>query len=197
MKINSNLNLVVAHENDEGEKTFIHARPLSREIFRENFVILSKVYSAIFAQGIGIISGPRMAYLMLEMTARDSGLWDGKAGVENTLVKHIINGATAILPADGKGWKSVPLEVAIEQGAVDAEEILGEIVFFTCVCGISKREQVSEVMKAVNGIWGSQVTSLNATEFVNSLKISPPEETTDESPERGLQNGKTALSIPS
>ncbi|EKM5742879.1 hypothetical protein PU345_002156 [Enterobacter kobei] len=197
MKINNNLNLVVTHENDDGDKVYVHARPLSREIFRENFVILSKVYSALFSQGLGIIAGPRAAYMMLEMTARDAGVWEGKSGVENTLVKHIINGCTAILPVEGKGWKSIPLEVAIEQGTVDPDEVLGEIVFFTCICGINKREQVPDLMSAVSGIWGSQVTSSDATAFANSLKTSPPEETTEEKPEPPPRNGKTVSSIPS
>ncbi|MHA1063414.1 hypothetical protein ACR9GP_05830 [Enterobacter ludwigii] len=197
MKINSNLNLVITHENDDGDKVYIHARPLSREIFRENFVILSKVYSAIFAQGLGIISGPRTAYLMLEMIAKDGGIWEGKSGIENTLVKHIINGCTAILPVEEKGWKSIPLEVAIEQGVVDADEVLGEIVFFTCICGINKREQVPDLMKAVSGVWGSQVTSSDATDFANFLKTPPPEETTDGKPENAPPSGRTVSSIPS
>ncbi|MFV2514418.1 hypothetical protein ACNIU7_28935, partial [Escherichia coli] len=75
MKIARNLNQIKPVQTEKG-KALIHATPISKEVIKEHFFILSKTFSAIFSDGLGVVAGPRVAFLMLERISRDSGLWD-------------------------------------------------------------------------------------------------------------------------
>lgn len=171
MKISRKMNLVVPVETEIGT-AYIHSTPISKEVYREHFFILSKTFSAIFSEGLGVVAGPRIAYLMLERICVDSGIWDGASGVRNTLVNEIIRLSNLVYPVEGKGWDTKPLEVAIEREIVDLDEVIGELVFFTCVSSINKPSQAAGLMKQVNGLWNSQITSLPLTEWMRSLPTS-------------------------
>lgn len=176
MKIARNMNLVIPVETEMGS-AYVHATPISKEVYREHFFILGKVFSAIFSEGLGVVAGPRIAYLMLERVCLDTKVgegnaWDGPLGVRNTLVNEIIRLANLVYPVEGKGWDTKPLEVAFEREIVDLEDVIGELVFFTCVSSINKPVQASGLMKAVNGMWNSQISSLNLTDWMRSLVTS-------------------------
>lgn len=182
MRINKALNLVIPVDWEKGGQIFVHSTPISREVFEQYFIVISKTFAAIFSQGLGAVAGPRIAYLMLKKTAEDIGLWAGPAGVGVGLMAEIIRLSNVMMP-DKNGWKSIPLQSAIDKGMLDSEtiaEIEGELVFFTCVSMMNKRNQVEPIMETVNGLWGSQTTSLNSTEFMNSLRISTEEESSGE-----------------
>jgi hypothetical protein len=170
MKISRSMNLIVPLEMDDG-KMYVHAAPISKEIFRQHFFILSKVYAEMFGEGLGTI-GPRVAYMMLEKVAMESAVWEGEAGVKNTLVNEIIRLANLVYPAGGKGWEDKPLDVAIESGLVDPDEVLNDIVFFICICAVNKPSEARTVMESACGVWSSQITSLNVTDWTASLPIS-------------------------
>ena len=68
MKIDNKLNLVVQVEGEEGT-LFVHSMPLSRMVWERYFVVLSKTFSAMIAEGMSFISGPRIAALMLRKVA--------------------------------------------------------------------------------------------------------------------------------
>lgn len=179
MKINRALNLVIPVESEKGQ-IYVHSTPISREVFEQYFLVISKTFAGIFSQGLGAIAGPRIAYLMLKQTAEDMGLWTGPGGVGNGLVNEIIRLSNVFMPGK-KGWQSIPLQVAIDKEVLDKEtvaEIQGELIFFTCVSMMNKKAQVQGIMDTVNGLWGSHTTSLDSTEYINSLKISTEVENT-------------------
>ena len=182
------MNLVVTVETDNGN-VYVHSNPLRKEAYKENFLALSKTYAAIFGQGLSIIAGPRAAYFMLEAVCKQSDSWEGARGVKNTLVREIIRNSTAILPAEGKGWEEMPLDVAIERNLIDEDEVLGELVFFMCVSAVNKRSQIAEVMTEASSIWGNAYTSQTATDWIKSLPTLTSDASTGES--------QTALSVPS
>lgn len=173
MKISKNLNLIIPVHTGKGNG-WIHATPISKEVFKEHFFILSKTFSAMFSEGIGIVAGPRIAYLMLERTARDMNIWDGDKGVRNTIVNEIIRLANLVYPAEGKGYDTIPLDMALERELVDLDEVAGELVFFTCVSLINTPEQAQDTMEMVNGIWSTQCSSLSLTEWIASLPTLKP-----------------------
>lgn len=171
MRINKALNLVIPIDWEKGGQIFVHSTPISREVFEQYFLVISKTFAAIFSQGLGAVAGPRIAYLMLKKTAEDMGLWAGPSGVGVGLINEIIRLSNVSMPT-AKGWKSIPLQSAIDKGMIDDEtlaDIEGELSFFTCVSVMNKRSQVEPIMDTVNGLWGSQTTSLTSTEFMNSL----------------------------
>ncbi|EHM3440629.1 hypothetical protein K2B09_003046 [Salmonella enterica subsp. enterica] len=173
MKISRSLNLIVPVDTDLG-KGYIHSAPISKEVYREHFFVLSKTYSAIFSEGLGVVVGPRIAYLMLEKVARELRIWDGTEGIRNTLVNEIIRLSSLVYPVEDRGWDNQPLDVAISKGIVDPDEVLGELVFFTCVCAINKPNQVEGLMNMVHGFWNSATTSLDIMDWTASLPISTP-----------------------
>ncbi|HHI1423071.1 TPA: hypothetical protein ACP4VY_000121 [Escherichia coli] len=168
MKIAKNLNLIIPVRTEKGNG-WIHATPISKEVFKEHFFILSKTFSAIFSEGLGVVAGPRIAFLMLERISRDSGIWDDDKGVRNTLVNEIIRLANLVYPVEGKGYDTIPLDMALEREIVELDDVAGELVFFTCVSSINSPEQAKGTMDVVNGIWSTQCSSLNLTEWIVSL----------------------------
>ncbi|EBW9943209.1 hypothetical protein F2H39_23235 [Salmonella enterica] len=173
MKIARNLNLIIPVQTEKG-KAWIHATPISKEVFKEHFFILSKTFSAIFSEGLGVVAGPRIAYLMLERISRDSNIWEGDKGVRNTLVNEVIRLANLVYPVEGKGYDTIPLDMALEREIIDLDEVAGELVFFTCVSSINSPEQAKGTMDVVNGIWSTQCSSLNLTEWIASLPTLKP-----------------------
>ncbi|HED3095531.1 hypothetical protein [Citrobacter freundii] len=190
MKIARNMNFVLPVDTDMGSG-FVHATPISKEVYRQHFYILSKTFSAIFSEGLGVVAGPRVAYLMLEKICQDQGIWDGASGVKNTLVNEIIRLSNLVYPVEGKGWDTVPLEVAIEREVIDPDEALGELVFFTCVSSINKPHQAKEVMEQVAGMWGSAISSLTLTEWIASLPTSKQPENTGETESKSSVKSST------
>ncbi|HFW6990815.1 TPA: hypothetical protein ACIC79_002796 [Escherichia coli] len=173
MKISRNLNLIIPVRTEKGNG-WIHATPISKEVFKEHFFILSKTFSAIFSEGLGVVAGPRVAFLMLERISRDSGIWDDDKGVRNTLVNEIIRLANLVYPVEGKGYDTIPLDMALERKIVELDDVAGELVFFTCVSSINTPEQTEQMMLAVSGMWNSRTSSLSLTEWIASLPTLKP-----------------------
>ncbi|EES0912956.1 TPA: hypothetical protein JLL04_003374 [Escherichia coli] len=168
MKIARNLNLIIPVRTEKGNG-WIHATPISKEVFKEHFFILSKTFSAIFSEGLGVVAGPRIAFLMLERISRDSNIWEGDKGVRNTLVNEVIRLANLVYPVEGKGYDTIPLDMALEREIIDLDEVAGELIFFTCVSSINSPEQAKGTMDVVNGVWSTQCSLLNFTEWIASL----------------------------
>ena len=168
MKISRNLNLIIPVRTEKGNG-WIHATPISKEVFKEHFFILSKTFSAIFSEGLGVVAGPRIACLMLERISSDMNIWDGEKGVRNTLVNEIIRLANLVYPVEGKGYDTLPLDMALERGIVEFDDVAGELVFFTCVSSINTPEQTEQMMLAV-----SRTSSLSLTEWIASLPTLKP-----------------------
>ncbi|EJI9012454.1 hypothetical protein NFB33_004307 [Escherichia albertii] len=173
MKISRNLNLIIPVRTEKGNG-WIHATPISKEVFKEHFFILSKTFSAIFSEGLGVVAGPRVAFLMLERISRDSGIWDDDKGGRNTLVNEIIRLANLVYPVEGKGYDTIPLDMALEREIVELDDVAGELVFFTCVSSINSPEQAKGTLDVVNGIWNTQYSSLNLTDWIASLPTLKP-----------------------
>lgn len=186
MEINRKMNLVVPVETESGT-VYVHSTPLSKEAYQESFMVLAKTYSRIFSEGLGIMSGPRVAYMVLKDVSGDN--WEGTRGVRNTLVNEIIRISNVVMPEEGKGWCDMPLEEAISKGLIDEDDVLGEITFFICVCAVNKPKQAIATMTVVSGLWDCVLTLENVTGYRNSLPISSTDDSTGET--------ETILSVPS
>lgn len=170
IELKKNLNLVVPVDSAEGT-AYVHSTPVSVEVFEDNFLALSKTFANMFAQGLGAIAGPRIAYLMLKQTSQELGVWDK---VNREFVQEMVRLSNVALPT-GQGYKQLPLHTAIEKqliGDDDIRDIMGQLSFFTLVWLLNKANQVEPIMNVVSGLWESQITSSNFTEFVTFLTTS-------------------------
>ncbi|END42858.1 hypothetical protein EC2854350_1347 [Escherichia coli 2854350] len=168
MKISRNLNLIIPVRTEKGNG-WVHATPISKEVFKEHFFILSKTFSAIFSEGLGVVAGPRIAFLMLERISRDSNIWEGDKGVRNTLVNEVIRLANLVYPVEGKGYDTIPLDMALEREIIDLDEVAGGLIFFLFVSSINFPEPGEGGVGVVNGVWSTQCSLLNLTEWIASL----------------------------
>jgi len=176
LKIDKRLNLVISVEDDD-RTVFVHSAPISREVFEANIFIISKTLSVLYEEGLTVFAGPRVAATMMKNIAIERGIWEGPNGVENVLMNEIRRLTNVVLPGE-RGWMTMPYEDAVKSGGIDAEtaaEIEGNIVFFTCVSFMHKKKEIPALLQGMNEIWGSQNTSLNSTEWANSLPTSTPD----------------------
>ncbi|HGJ5860622.1 MAG TPA: hypothetical protein ACHBX6_13225 [Arsenophonus nasoniae] len=193
MKINRKLNLVVPVDLNDETSGFIHSTSISKEIFQKHVLILAKTYSFIFSENLNAISGPRVAYFLLKQIAESQGEWEGKDGVENTLINEIIRLSNLVYPKEKKGYDTMPLEVAIEKELIDIDEAINELVFFTCFSVINKPAQLAIWMERLNLLWNCASTPLNVMEWITSIKTSNVTANTGEMEKPSSQKSSTIV----
>ena len=162
MRLDKALNLVIPIDNDDG-RIYVHSTPVSREVFEKYFLAISKTFAAIYSEGLNVLAGPRVAALMLRQVSKDLDIDTGLIDEIRRLSNVIVAG------------KPVPLEVALNQGVLSAEdyhEAEGMIVFFICVSAMHKRSLVASILAEMCGLWASGTTLSNCTEYANSLPTS-------------------------
>ena len=178
MRINSKLNLVVEVETSEGT-IFVHSMPLSREVFERYFIVIGKTFSSVMSSGLSVISGPRVAAMMLKKIATEEGVWDGRDGVENGLFAEIRRLSNVIYPTTA-GWQSLPLQAAVDREVIDADdlsEVENLITFFICVSAMVRKGEIQGILEKML-LWGARTSSLNSTEYQASLQTLIATETT-------------------
>lgn len=179
MRIDRRLYLVQEIPTEAGN-IFVHSAPLSRDVWENYFLVLSKTYAAILSEGLTVISGPSMAKLLLKRIATMMGIWGGAEGVEQGLLGEIRRLTNVVIPS-GNGWQTMPYEQVLAQQIVDEDDIdvaEGAIVFFTCVSAVQRgpksREKLMILLGGLKAAWGASSSSLDVTAFVASLSTSTP-----------------------
>ena len=188
MRIDKRLNLVTEVQTKEGS-VFVHSAPISKEVFEKYFLIISKAFASIISEGLGFISGPRIAALMLKKIASDAGIWEGRDGVNNGLMAEIRRLSNVVVPSEN-GWRTFPFQDAIDKQVLDEDDIAeveGLIAFFICASAMSRKNEIQSVLEKMS-LWGSATTLLNCTEYADSLPILTPEKTSAQT--------EKALSVP-
>ena len=184
--INRSLNLVVPIEKSDGTKVYVHSTPIGTEVFERYHLVLAKTFSSFAENGIVVTSAPSIAYMVLRQVAQNTmrapGLnwWDGPDGVggESGLLAEMIRLSNLIGP-NGDGWGSMPLQSAIDTGRIDADEkseVMNLLTFFTVASRVPPRSDREPLVRGMASIYNLETTSLNATDFANSLRT----RTTDE-----------------
>jgi hypothetical protein len=183
-RLNRKLNLVLSVETDNGT-AHVHSTPIGREVFEDNFLVISRAFTAVYTNGLGPVTGPRVAALLLKQEAETLGIWPK---TQQSLMAEIYRLTNVIAPGPN-GWETMPFDVAKKRGILDddaAAEVESCIVYFICASSIHLKSEMKVAMEGLNTLWGAQTTSLNATEYTRSLQTSTPEETTGESPKTAV-----------
>ncbi len=171
MKLNEKLNLVVPlYDGNEAIYAYVHSAPISREVFEANFFLLSKTFTAIFAQGLGEIAGPRVASLILRQIAKQTG-----DEASATALMNEIHRLTNVLVRDASGWVMTPFQECVDKGTINADdlsEVINAVVFFSAVSVMTARQQRRDMLSGAARLWGAQIVSSDCTAFAASLKTS-------------------------
>ena len=183
-KLNRKLNLVMRVETGDGS-IFVHSTPIGREVFEENFLVISRAFTQVYTNGLGPVTGPRVAALLLKQEAQSLGVWER---TQQSLMAEIYRLTNVIAPTEN-GWESMPFDVAKKRGVLEedtAAEVENCIVYFTCASSIHLKEEMKVAMEGLSTLWGALTTSLNVTAYMNSLPISTQDETTGEKPKMAV-----------
>lgn len=178
-KLNRKLNIVMSIETGDGP-VHIHSQPISRNVFEDNFLAISRAFTAVYTNGLGPVTGPRVAALLLKQEAQSLGVWDK---TQQSLMAEIYRLTNVAAPGPN-GWETMPFDVAKKRDVLteeEAAEVENCIVYFICASSIHLKAEMAVAMEGLNTLWGAQTTSLNATEYTRSLPTSTQEETTGES----------------
>ena len=175
LKINESLKIVVPlYDANDAIYAYVHAAPVSREVFEANWKLLSRTYVEMAQLGL---VGARMAWLALRDTARTIAGDDTEG---DALVKPLADEmqrlSNVILP-DSSGWGTMPLVAAVAERRIDADdarEVMSAITFFTAASHMHPKAARDDFLSGGAKMWGAQTSSLNATDFAASLPTSTP-----------------------
>jgi len=175
LKLDRKLNLVIPVTQDNNVTVYVHAAPISREVFERYFLVISKTHAQILGAGLGWSIAPRVASMMLEKVAKEDDSWEGPAGVARGLIGDIVRLANVAVPDEKGGWTTIPLQQALDQSYFsedDTAEIKNAVVFFTVASWMYPRADRNAILSEAMKLWGGRTESSNSTEFVSSLPIS-------------------------
>jgi hypothetical protein len=171
MKINEKLNLVIPIYTDDKISAYVHSTPISRETYEVNYLLLAKTFTAIHAEGVGEITAPRVAALMMKDFARR----DNNPNAAEVLMNEIRRLSSVVQPnPNGSGWQAIPLQEAISKKSLDEDdisEVENAVAFFICVVHLYPKNLVKGFLTGAMRLWGSQITPHTSTEFIRSLPI--------------------------
>ena len=171
-RIDRRLNIVIPMETESGDAYYVHSTPIGRAVFEQYFLPISKAFTAIYRENLGIVAGPRVAMLLLKQVSEEMGVWDGPSGVQQGLVNEIHRLTNVLVLGEGSGWRTLSFDDAVAQQIISADdksEVDNALAFFTCVSSVGNRHQISNELSGMIALWGAQTTSLNSTAFANSL----------------------------
>jgi hypothetical protein len=172
MKLNEKLNLVVPVYEDDGEtiRAYVHSTPISREVFEENFLLISKTFTDIHARGLGEVAGPRIASMMMKAVAKSQ-----RNEAQALSLMNEIRRLTNVLVRTDKGWEMIPFHEVVERKTIsddDLSEVENAIVFFIVISAMQRRQLLHEMLPGAASLWGAQTSLLGCTAFAASLPTS-------------------------
>jgi hypothetical protein len=182
IRINRKLNLVLQIDTEKKGTIHVHSVPISRAVFEEHFLAISRAYTAIYENRLDWM-GPRLAKLMLLREAEAIGLGETER-VKTILLPEIERLTNVLIPGE-RGWETLPYAAARNRGVIDEDaviEIENALVFFTCASALHPQREFAVMVTGLQRFWGAATILSNVTEYRSSLPISTPAETTGEKP---------------
>ena len=146
--LNRRLNIVLSVDTDNGP-IHIHSVPISRTTFEDNFLVISRAFTAVYTNGLGPVTGPRVAALLLKQEAQTLGVWER---TQQSLMAEIYRLTNVIVPGDN-GWETMPYDGAKKRGILDddmAAEVENCIVYFTCASSIHLKQEMAVAMEGLS-----------------------------------------------
>ena len=170
--INEKIHLVVPiYADDEDVITaYVHSAPISRDVFEAHFLLISKTFTALYAEGLGDIAGPRIAYYLLQECAKKMGDPGGAAALLNE-IRRLSN----VLIRENTGWTQYQFQETVDHqllGEDDLAAVMNAIVYFIVASAMHQRQQIKTMVVAALRHWSAQTSSLDFMGFVGSFATS-------------------------
>lgn len=168
VNIDKRVNLVLEVERDDGSVVHVHSVPIGRNVFESNYMFISKAMGEMYGDLSNPAGAMRIAYIhMKSMIERDKPRWDN---VTASLFSEIWRLTNVMMPGE-RGWETIPFYDVMQQKLLsddDISEVQNFICFFTAASWVhSRRERKGMAFLMENS--GGQLTSLDSTEYRNSL----------------------------
>lgn len=180
MEIDDKQNLVLQLDDDA---VFYHT-PIDAAVFRANYAIIADAWSRLVAKGsyYQMGAGPKIAAMLVrdaaiaDAASRNDLLPDGTGNPQraDALVAEISRLTMVAVPG-ASGWEPIPVDNALRAGKIvreDWDDILSELVFFTCHLAMADRRKRRDVMVAMAPLIGGHLTPLPFTGYLASLPTS-------------------------
>jgi len=175
IKIDRRLNLVIPIDGPDGKPAaYVHSTPISLEAFEANSIVIAASFSVVFADGLGDVSGPRVAATVIREQAQRLGRWEGPNGVHNSLMNEIRRLSSFLSPG-ARGWETIPYQEAVDKdliGEWERSEVENALCFFTLASCMHRRANLDASLAGMSALWDASITSLSATDFGHSMKTS-------------------------
>jgi hypothetical protein len=167
VKIDNKLNLVLTI-NDSGGDIYIHSTPISKDVFEQYYLVLSRAYAFIYSKGM-YLTAPRIAHLVIKQIAEEEGVSES---VNNGLINDVIRRSNVIYPSSN-GYVTTPLSNALSSKLISDDQfsdVKGMLFFFIVVSAVAQKELIEPSMLQITDLWGYATTYSNVTELKNSLQ---------------------------
>lgn len=184
-RIDEQLNLIIPTYRRDGKTVYVHASPISREVYDQYWYELALTFSMLHNEGFSATMGPRVSARMLKRVSIQNGTWQGDQGVEIGLMAEIRRLANVVVPGD-RGWQTMPLDDAIRTKAIDeddADQVENALVFFSVGWRLYLKLERVGILDGAVKLWGASTKSVALSAFIASLPISTVTGSTGETPQ--------------
>lgn len=180
MQITDSMNLALPF----GDGLIAYHVPIDRAIYELHYAVINATKAALSRKGIHyqMGSGPRIANLVLKdeglQDAEDRKSFDAKGNVvdvRTTALLEEIKRLTTILAPGSGGYENLPVDVAIAQGKIDAEdwsELEAQICFFMCHAMPTKKSNRASIAAATASVLNGSIAPSPITAYIASLQTS-------------------------
>jgi hypothetical protein len=181
-KLNRKLNLVVKVESDRGTLHVV-AQPVPRSVFEDNFLIMCRAYSMVYSNGLGLVTGPQAAPLLIKLAAKE--LEQAEKG--DMLIQEIRRLTNVLAPSSNGvgGYEVIDFMDAVRRHLIDedaAAEIEAAICFFTLAYRAGSHRQMTAATAGLDLFWGAETSALTISDYQRSLPMLTTEEDTGTKP---------------
>jgi hypothetical protein len=180
MQITESMNLALPF----GDGMIAYHVPIDRAVYELHYAVINATKAALSRKGIHyqMGSGPRIANLVLKdegfKDAAERQSFDAKGNVVDDRTPALleeIKRLTMILAPGATGYENLPVDVAIAQGKIDAEdwsELEAQICFFMCHVMPTKKASRVSIAAATASVLNGLIAPSPITAYIASLQTS-------------------------
>lgn len=166
---------------------YAYHTPISREVFNANYKLLAMTRADLESHGrdYQMGQGPLIAALTMadvdRTASQNAARFDAAGKPDESLSRAFfaeLQRLTLITVPSDAGWTQVPVSSALSAKTIDAEDwedVLSQLVFFTCHYALSPKKTRKTAAEALAALLTGSITSLLPTDWIASLTTSTPE----------------------